>query len=88
MFLLVVSAMASVHNGILRVACNSECPDQQQLLHLEKISVTAGTPTIVLHTARDNFAHDPQIRNGHAHIRHRLTDNKNLNVLNIDVNLN
>ena len=28
MFLPVVSAMASAHNGILRVACNSECSDR------------------------------------------------------------
>ena len=73
MFLPVVSAMASVHNGILRVACNSECPDQQLLLHLEKIPVTAGTHAKVLHTARDNFARDPQIRYCHAHIRHTQT---------------
>ena len=71
MFLPVVSAMASVHNGILRVACNSECPDQQQLLLFRENFCNSWN---VLHTARDNFAHDPQIRYGHAHIRHTQTD--------------
>ena len=77
MFLPVVSAMASVHNGILRVACNSECPDQQQLLriHLEKISVTAGTHAIILHTTRKFVTATP------TSVTHRHTDNKNLNVL-------
>ena len=31
-FLPVGRMTASAHNGILRVACNPECPDQQQLL--------------------------------------------------------
>ena len=56
MFLPVASAMASVHNGILLVACNAECPDQQQLLVARErflaISVTAGTHVIILHTTR------------------------------------
>ena len=67
MFLPVISAMASVHNGILRVACNPECPDQQQLLLSRENFCDSWN-------ARDNFAHDPQIRYGHAHIRHGQTD--------------
>ena len=75
MFLPVVSAMASVHNGILRVACNSECPDQQQLLlSRENFCDSLERTRWFLHTAPYNFAHDPQIRYGHAHIRHTQTD--------------
>ena len=90
MFLPVVSDMASVQNGFLRVACNSgvswqasrmdcvacnsECHDQQHLLHLEKISVTASwNARDSFAHGTDNFAHDPQIRYGHAHIRHTQT---------------
>ena len=35
----VASAMASAHNGILRIACNAECPDLQQLLLSQKTPV-------------------------------------------------
>ena len=60
--------MASAHNGILRVACNPECPDQQKLLLSQErfnmtISVKAETHVMIL-----------QIRYGHAHIRHTHTD--------------
>ena len=63
--------MASAHYGILRVACNAERPDLQQLKKdydhfCERLN------------ARDFFSHDPQIRYSHAYISHGQTDNKNL----------
>ena len=40
-FLPVASTMASAHNRILRVACNPECPDQQQILQSqERLNMT------------------------------------------------
>ena len=54
MILCFCRAMASAHNDILRVACNVECPDLQQLLLSQErfnmtISVKAETDVMTLH---------------------------------------
>ena len=40
-FLSIASALASAHNGILPVACNSPRPDLQQLLRSQYIMATS-----------------------------------------------
>ena len=70
--------MASAHNGILCIACNAECPDQQQLLLSQErfnmvIFVKAETHMMILYTTRKFVMATPTFIT-HEHAQKNLFD--------------